>query len=139
MKILRKKKKCSRCGKEKSLYCFPKDKYKKDGLYSSCSICHNNRYAGEKHKQYRQNCKLKENFNITLSQYTEMLKKQNGVCAICGGINKSGYALAVDHDHKTGKIRKLLCGACNAMIANSRENILNLESGIKYLKEVDSY
>lgn len=45
-----------------------------------------------------------------------MWEGQGGVCAICKGTNKSGIALSVDHDHKTGEVRELLCGNCNGKL-----------------------
>jgi hypothetical protein len=64
---------------------------------------------------------LRLKFGITLDEYTAMLEMQNGVCAICGGPpipTKPGASasLGVDHDHATGKLRGLLCAACNRRI-----------------------
>lgn len=62
-----------------------------------------------------------------------MLVQHNNVCAICLGINKNGWRLAVDHDHKTGKIRGLLCGNCNRGIGHLKESKFNFEQSIRYL------
>jgi hypothetical protein len=77
---------------------------------------------------------LKNKYGITLEQYDEMFEQQNGVCAICGGININGRRLGVDHDHETGKIRALLCNSCNHIIGDAKENIIVLQSAINYLK-----
>src|SRR3990167_45534 len=53
---------------------------------------------------------------ITLQEYEERLKKQQGVCAICGSPPKRKN-LAVDHDHTTGRVRGLLCLRCNGTLA----------------------
>lgn len=58
---------------------------------------------------------LKRTYGITPEYYDQLLKKQNGVCAICFEINKN-QRLAVDHCHKTKKIRGLLCSSCNYTI-----------------------
>ena len=75
-----------------------------------------------------------EQFGLDENKYNEMLTKQNGKCAICGdpptGIKKS---LCVDHDHKTGKIRSLLCDNCNNGLGRFRDSIKNLNKAIKYL------
>ena len=63
-------------------------------------------------------------YKLTLDQYKKMLAAQGGRCFICNGHEKryrgnsqtEKYALAVDHDHKTGKVRGLLCRYCNQMI-----------------------
>jgi hypothetical protein len=89
-------------------------------------------------------CKLKERYNITLNQYNEMFQKQNGKCAICGNeesalhnYSKKVQKLAVDHCHKTGKIRALLCRDCNRGLGKFREDILILNNAIEYLKTYD--
>lgn len=74
---------------------------------------------------------LKRRFGITLEQYNKMLEEQGGVCAICR--IKKNETLAVGHDHKTGKIRGLLCGHCNHVVGFAKDNIELLERTIKYL------
>jgi hypothetical protein len=82
---------------------------------------------------------LKTKFGITLEQYQEMFDAQGGVCAICGKpeTSKSNTGddklLAVDHDHKTGEIRGLLCNKCNAGIGHFDDSDNLLEKAIKYL------
>ena len=62
----------------------------------------------------RQRRSILKNYNMTLGEYRDLYLKQKGVCALCGGPEKvSGRLLAIDHDHKTGKVRGLLCGVCN--------------------------
>jgi hypothetical protein len=75
---------------------------------------------------------LKRAYGLSVSEYEEMLRKQNGVCAICGGSNGE-KPLHVDHDHKTGKVRKLLCGACNKALGMVRDNESILLKMVKYL------
>src|ERR1700690_1237801 len=64
---------------------------------------------------------LNKKFGITIAIYEEMLKNQNGGCAICGKppLKK---ALAVDHCHITGKNRELLCTNCNQAIGHAKDN-----------------
>ena len=50
---------------------------------------------------------------ITMMEYDQMLKGQDGVCAICGETGSTRFSLAIDHDHATGDIRALLCNSCN--------------------------
>ena len=65
---------------------------------------------------------LKRKFGISIDEYEAILKKQNGVCAICRNPETrpqpSGKPrrLAVDHCHKTGRVRGLLCSNCNTAI-----------------------
>ena len=52
---------------------------------------------------------------LTIAQYDQMLQAQGGVCAICHQpeMVERNRHLAVDHDHRTGRIRGLLCLRCN--------------------------
>ena len=66
-----------------------------------------------------------------------MLAEQNGVCWICGG--KSGKKrLAVDHDHKTGEVRGLLCKRCNRMLGYYRDAADTFEKAAVYLRTIPS-
>lgn len=66
---------------------------------------------------YARSVHLKTKFGITPEEYDAMLHKQRGKCAICRQPEKVvGKSLAVDHDHKTGKVRGLLCGSCNQLL-----------------------
>lgn len=61
--------------------------------------------------------KLKYNYGITLEAYNAILIAQGGGCAICGAqVCAQWGRLSVDHDHATGKVRGLLCNACNVSI-----------------------
>lgn len=84
---------------------------------------------------------LKKKFGLTLEQYNEMLEDQKGLCASCDKsemqINKkSGLVkmLSVDHDHKTGKIRQLLCNRCNIALGVVNDSVEWLEKLIIYLR-----
>ena len=67
----------------------------------------------------------------------ELRKAQDGKCAICGV--REAYAprkrLAVDHDHRTGAIRGLLCGNCNAGLGQFKDNPELLAAAVRYLQE----
>lgn len=73
-------------------------------------------------------------YGITPLEYAEMLEAQEGACRICMKPNLSdGKNLAIDHDHRTGKIRGLLCSNCNIGIGNFREDEHLLRAAIAYL------
>lgn len=62
---------------------------------------------------------LKKKYNLTLEQYDQMLADQKDRCKLCLRHRldfKRGYELAVDHCHKTGIVRGLLCYACNKLL-----------------------
>jgi len=76
-------------------------------------------------------------FGLTLEQYQEMLEQQDGVCKICGKENPNGQRLAVNHNHVTGKIRKLLCAVCNAALSRLEKDRDWGKKAIEYLNEFD--
>lgn len=78
----------------------------------------------KKNPALRRKSKLLCRFGLTLEDYDRMLVAQMGVCAICGQPENSSQRknLSVDHCHKTGKIRGLLCGACNLAVGNVKES-----------------
>jgi len=63
-----------------------------------------------------------------------LLKKQDYGCAICGGINLSGTELDIDHDHKTGEMRGLLCNRCNQLLGYARDSTSILYIAALYLE-----
>lgn len=83
------------------------------------------------------NSKLKRFFGIDLAEYGRMLAAQNGVCAICRRINRGKFArnpLGVDHCHKTGKVRGLLCHQCNFAIGQAGDDPMVLRAAADYLE-----
>lgn len=77
----------------------------------------------EKRYRYGREWYLQNTFGITGDQYSEMLSLQGGVCAICGEgpKRKCDKHLVVDHDHDTGRVRKLLCHQCNSALGMMEE------------------
>lgn len=73
-------------------------------------------------------------FGITEEQYDEILRNQGGGCAICGMTpEENGKALAVDHDHRGGDVRGLLCEGCNYKIGMMHEDANWLQRAGAYL------
>lgn len=74
-------------------------------------------------------------YGITVEDYNNLEKQQEYVCAICK--NKCIYKdrLSVDHNHKTGKVRGLLCGNCNTGLGKFKENVDLLEKAQQYIQE----
>lgn len=115
----RTEKRCSRCKEVKPIGEFTKDKSCKDGKRVYCRLCWNE-YKREwikehpkQHRETRRKRQLMSKYGITPTDYNDLLQSQNNVCAVCGQPCPTGNHLAVDHDHKTGKMRGLLCVNCN--------------------------
>lgn len=97
------------------------------------------------HRLYIYRHKLKTKYKISMTEYNEMLTAQDGVCAICrkreSRLVKEKNAvmvvqrLSVDHDHKTGKIRGLLCSKCNRALGYFDDCLENLAAAFAYLRE----
>lgn len=103
-----------------------------------CKECNRLRRArwwkSEKGKISSANTKLKRRFGLTLTDFERLLKVQGSKCAICGATySYGGQRLAVDHDHKTGEIRGLLCKACNVGLGNFNESVEILEKAVQYV------
>lgn len=77
---------------------------------------------------------LKYSYGITSTDYNKLFVEQNGVCAICKEKQEDSKSLCVDHDHTTGKIRGLLCRACNSGLGHLKESVSILISSIEYLR-----
>jgi hypothetical protein len=74
-------------------------------------------------------------YGITAQEYDDLLTAQSGVCAICGHSERyrDRQRLAVDHCHTTGRVRGLLCSACNKGIGCFEDDPAILERAIDYL------
>ena len=79
---------------------------------------------------------LKKRYGITQEQYEAILAAQGGGCAICGTKDpgKGRKNFCVDHDHKTGKVRGLLCAKHNKMLGLAGDDVELLERSIDYLQ-----
>lgn len=95
----------------------------------------------EQNKRAKRNSTLKVKYGITIEEYESMLNSQNNKCAICHNVNfhinsstNKTTNLAVDHCHKTGRVRGLLCMICNRVIGMFNDDVLRLENAIKYLR-----
>jgi hypothetical protein len=81
---------------------------------------------------------LIRNYGITFEQFSALLVMQAGCCAICETPMMNNREPHVDHCHRTGAVRGLLCFACNLMIANAKESRERLLKGIEYLRIYNS-
>jgi len=93
----------------------------------------------DKNKNRIRGNRLMRTYGLTNEDYISMYESQLGLCAICNesqqGITKDGEErfLCVDHCHKTGKVRGLLCARCNAGLGQFQDNPEFLISASKYL------
>lgn len=79
-------------------------------------------------------------FGVSQEDYAKMVAAQSNLCAICGKPEFVKYrdgvrALAVDHCHKTGSIRKLLCSRCNTVLGAVKDDVTLLRLMVAYLEQ----
>ena len=130
---------CSRCSETKPWGQFPKDRSTKTGYHGYCRACNIektqsdfSRLTPEQRSLYNFRSQLRK-YGLTPESYSQLLGKQGGVCAICSKQEKN-KRLAVDHDHKSGKVRGLLCGQRNTGLGKFYDNVDTLSKAILYLQ-----
>lgn len=140
-------KKCSSCGESKPLEEFHKKANAKDGRQSKCKPCNNasvrkwqadNPEAWE--KIWRRNSYGDENnlkrraraYGLTVDELKDLLIKADGKCEICE--QPPTRWLVVDHCHKGGNVRGILCEQCNQALGLFRDNPEVMQRAINYLK-----
>lgn len=125
---------CEKCqsitkrGKPNNQCMSCKKAYQKEKLYKS-----------EAWKNYKRKSKLKLEFGISVERYDEMLSEQESKCANPGcRRDNPGRAniksFAIDHCHKTGKIRGLLCFQCNVALGHLNDSEDKIEGLLQYLR-----
>ncbi len=125
-------KQCRLCHETKPI----EDFYKSHGR---CKRCYLDHLKTKRTPGSRREYNLMYTRGITLEQYEAMLAEQNGQCAICLSVTpKSPKRVKhwyIDHCHRTGVVRGLLCNACNRAIGNLNDDISNFERAILYLQK----
>ncbi len=138
-------KRCNKCKKRKrlSLFSLVRRRNRNGKLYrdGNCKRCKADWMKADRIKnpdRYTDH-DLRQLYGITVEQYAVLNAKQNGVCAICGKPEpRKKKRLHVDHCHRTGKIRGLLCGNCNTAIGKLGEDVNVLKAAIRYIESGDA-
>lgn len=112
-----KKKVCSKCKRNLSTKNFYRDVRRKDGLANPCKDCKRGYEKTPHAERMGFNRMLKYRYGITTKEYNQLFASQGGKCAICSAHQSTlQRRLDVDHDHKTSKVRGLLCNYCNKTV-----------------------
>lgn len=132
-------KQCIKCGEIKDFEKFNVHKTATDGRRNTCKKCqaiyNSNNHKKKKEVLREQNLKK---FGITHEEYLQMLENQDGKCMICGTnrphiSTKHFKHFAVDHCHKTNKVRALLCNRCNPGLGLFNDDPTLLRKAAEYL------
>ena len=134
-------KKCRKCEYKaesfSELDMFPDKKDCMFGKDTICKECESTRKKADVERRGgSRKLNLMKNYGMTIEEYDKMLKEQSGMCKICKTDKpKHRGRFVVDHDHKTGKVRGLLCDGCNKGLGHFRDNIVFMNEAIKYIKD----
>jgi hypothetical protein len=131
-------KKCSKCKNVKELSEYTNCKSGKFGVHHYCKKCHSQQRKDNYNYDRQRIRHIMFKYKLSESDLNKMYVAQNGKCKICSTEYKEVSKhnnLYVDHCHKTGNVRGLLCFKCNRLLGVWDDNIDILKSAIKYLKE----
>lgn len=137
---------CRICGVVKPMGDFalsPTSRYGRRGDCKQCIAAQEKRnwpHAGHRPSRdaaYKRDKRLRWIFGISLSDYSAMLLDQNGLCGICrepqAWNRREGDVLVVDHNHATGKVRGLLCHACNQALGLFQDDPVRMQDALAYV------
>lgn len=117
---------CERCGRQKS-------KARRDAAKKYCYSCELE--VKRERAERAHEARVSRVYGVPAGSYRRLYEAQDGRCYICRRATGKTRRLAVDHDHKTGKVRGLLCGTCNKMLGHVRDNPEVLLRAVVYLNE----
>ena len=126
---------CTSCGDRKHSSEFYASSTRRGGIVTVCKPC-SLKASREYNFKNRLHLTMKRH-GMTVDDYDSILISQSGSCAICKTKDPGGEngRFCVDHDHKTGIVRGLLCNPCNWGIGHLRDNPEILRSAIQYLEK----
>jgi len=137
---------CRKCGEVKNLlesfYRQRKDATLKSSYSYECKECTVERVKKNHDPSRARQLHLKRKYGLTFAEFDKMLTEQNNSCAICSTPVAGGKSnrFMVDHDHKTGRVRGLLCKSCNIALGEVKDDLTTLKNMINYLsKHTGSY
>lgn len=131
---------CRQCNRESWLKSIERNSYK---LCTKCGM-----FQRKKWSTYCKKCNanaqldsyLRRTYGISENEFNIMLKYQKHKCAICKTLfPKIRRKINVDHCHKTGIIRGLLCPSCNLLLGAAKDNPEILNNSLSYCKDSNSY
>ena len=130
---------CRKCGQPKLLVCFDFVNQKKSlMLRGTCRDCIS-KQGRSRHRNlsgYYSDYNRESKYGVTPIDFEHLNTAQNGLCAICNQ-PPSRKNLDIDHNHKTGTVRGLLCSSCNLVIGKMKDDPTLLEAAAAYLRKHD--
>lgn len=95
-------------------------------------------YQAAWREQMSERCKeyqLRHEYGMTKAEYDARLEAQSGVCALCREVRlpRGRKFMDVDHDHRTGAVRGILCSDCNKNVGRMEQRIARWPGMLEYL------
>lgn len=112
-------------------------RYKRNGM---CVVCRSTRALGSTPRRgdwsaRKEDVRLKRAYGISLEERGALLMAQNFCCAICRTPERTdGHRFCVDHDHRSGRVRGLLCYNCNRALGIFGDSVEAIQRVVDYLK-----
>lgn len=99
-------------------------------------LAYNRAYYARKGHIKRREYNLRAHYGMTIAEFEALMKKQHGRCAICS-IEEwaTPHRFHVDHNHRTGKVRALLCQKCNVAVGLCDDDPVRLERAAEYIRQ----
>jgi len=96
--------------------------------------CATHHHAVKKARSTDQHAKrVQDVYGLAEGDYARIYQCQGGKCFICERATGASRRLSVDHDHKTGRVRGLLCRPCNDMLGHARDDAEFFRRAVRYL------
>lgn len=126
---------CASCGGEMHIEWNLRRKYCSD----RCRLDGLAKYGREYRATTGHDWQLRAAYGITAAQRKAMILAQDNRCAICSNeLPKDTRHVHTDHDHVTGKVRGILCAACNILLGRAKDDEAILLAAIRYLRRARS-
>ncbi len=136
-------KKCNKCFEVREIteFYIAYHQNGRDVYSSNCKQCNIGISSSWRKKNPKRNKEiyrkhaLKKKYNISIEEYERLEILQNHLCSICKRPQKkSNHELCVDHCHRTGKLRALLCHRCNTCLGLLSDDLDTVRNMISYLE-----
>lgn len=121
------KRTCRRCGIERDIEEF----YRYGKNNARRHVCIPCKKAEHKAAHQARGSARRNKLGVSEAKYQHNYKKRGGKCDICRLVYPF---LCIDHDHRTGKVRGMLCKSCNAGLGQFQDNVVVMRRAVKYLE-----